>query len=77
MDTLQFIGGDSRSIRAFRRFRTNADEAIPGPRFRSFRCTTRCSVYVFLRTQTPWYSNTCSWKCKVRRRLRWSCGPRS
>jgi len=32
MDTLQFIGGDSRSIRAFRRFRTNADEAIPGGR---------------------------------------------
>jgi len=29
MDTLQFIGGDSRSIRVFRRVRANADEAIP------------------------------------------------
>ena len=27
-----------------------------------------------LRTQTAWHTNTCSWKCKVRRRLRWSSG---
>jgi len=24
-----------------------------------------------------WRTNTCSWKCKVRRRLRWSRGPPS
>src|SRR5437762_9174050 len=28
-------------------------EQFRGPRFRSFRYTTRCSVYVFLRTQPP------------------------
>src|SRR5438046_849263 len=32
MDTLQFIGGDSRSIRAFRRVCANSDEPTPGGR---------------------------------------------
>jgi len=36
MDTLQFIGGDSRSIRAFRRFRANSDEPTPGAAIQVF-----------------------------------------